>query len=226
MKIGHKFTVLFLPTTLFSLMLIFGLSFFLYQFFISTPDAEKEYQALMRNADPSKLESTPYVATQQHRQSHKDIWYTKEDQRMQLCLRSVDTELVLDHHDDNTELIEHMKDVTCYMQEELYYLLQDGHEVIKHQGGESQPEVGIPMQVIRYMKADTATYNYQTDHFFADNVQVSRYIIPGHQITFYLSDSTPLMHGIASSVEFSLVGNELNFTAHQLKATLHSPGKK
>lgn len=200
-----------------------------------TADIEA-YQALMRTIDPKKPENqpAPYTAKQQHRHTHKDLWFVKAGQRLQLRLRSTDTDLVLDHQDDTTEVIEYMHGVTCCMQEELYYLLPDGKEVQRRPDGlfftrhrnADDPTASIeingailrPMQVIRYMEADAATYYYQTDRFTAENVKMSRFIAPGHSLVELSKDLKPFMSGVARSVEFSLVGNDLNFTAYHMKA--------
>lgn len=204
----------------------------------------KEYSELVKSTDPKNLkeDSQPYVSTQQHRSTHKDIWFTQSGQRLQLRLRSADTQLVLEHQDRNTQIVEHMQDVTCFIQEELYYLLPDGREVIRQANGTLVPrrhnvsnlEVIIetdtnalkPMQVVRYLEADKASYYYQTDRFFAEQVHVSRVVAPGHKLIDSVKGLKPIMTGLARSAEFSIVGNELNFTAYQLKATLHSPGAK
>jgi hypothetical protein len=235
--------ILFLGITLISILLIFGVCALFYRFLFSFDALEhKEYWELMAKADPKKSEATaiPYTATQQHRQAHKDFWFMKNGQRLQLRLRSADTELVLDHHDEQTEVLEHMRDVKCFLQEELYYVLPDGSEAIQQPDGQitlrhheknqiltqiSDISQLKPMQIIRYMEADTATYYYQTDHFIAEHVKVSRFAAPGHALLESINGLKPMMSGIAQSVEFSLVGKDLNFTAYQLKATLHSTGR-
>lgn len=206
-----------------------------------SPTDVEEYEALVKSTDPSKSEdkSQSYTSTQQHRSTHKDIWFTQGGQRLQLRLRSQGTQLVLEHQENKTQIVEHMKGVTCCIQEELYYVLEDGREVRRKTDGslvsrqhnpkdvESIVDAGNstlkPMQVIRYLEADVASYYYQTDRFTAEQVHVSRIVIPGHELIESIKDYKPIMTGLARSVEFALVGNELNFTAYQLKATLYQP---
>lgn len=230
------------PTTLLSsLIVLIGALIYAYFALFSIGESDrKEYWVLMAQTDPH-LSQTPYTAKQHHHRVHKDIWFTKAGQRMQVRIYSADTELVLDRQDQQTEVVEKMHGVTCYMQEELYFVLPDGREVIKLEDGTlklrgSDPQkTGSlatieqtelkPLQIIRYLEADTASYYYQTDRFLADDVKVSRFITEGHTLVESLDGLKPLMDGIASSVEFSLVGDDLLFTAQQLKATIRTTGR-
>lgn len=196
---------------------------------------KKEYWQLMADANPAHATapSTPYIAKQQHRQAHKDIWFNDKGQRLHMYLRSADSELVLDHHDNTTEVVEHMYRVKCYMQEEIYYVLPDGREVEYRSNGQLRLRHGTqenlvfdskklkPMQIIRYMEAEKAAYYYHGDRFVADQVQISQFSVAGHSLIESISGLKPLMSGIAKSAEFSLVGNDLHFKAHQLKAKLN-----
>jgi hypothetical protein len=238
---GMRNIILFPGITLFTLTLfLVALALFYHTYFSYGPAERSEYLDLLAKADPKQSHTAaPYTATQQHHQAHKDIWFNKNGQRLQLRLRSADTELVLDHHDDKTEVLEHMRGVKCYLQEELFYLTPDGREAIPQPDGKlllrhgdaNDPQAQIapspllkPMQNIRYMEADAATYYYQNDHFVAERVKVSRFAVPGHKLIESVKGLHPLMTGIAQAVEFSLAGNDLNFTAYQLKATFHSSG--
>lgn len=224
------------------LTVIFVWSYFALANFAST-DVEK-YRELVKNSDPKQLNesSQNYVSTQQHHSTHKDIWFTQRGQRLQLRLRSKDTQLVLEHQDNKTQVVEHMHGVTCFIQEELYYVLPDKREVVRQVDGtfrlrgkstddaESLVAVGNatlkPMQTMRYLEADNASYFYQSDRFLAEQVKVSRIVAPGHDLKESLKGFKTIMTGLARSVEFSIVGNELNFTAYQLNATLHGNGGK
>lgn len=227
--------------SLISVLFLIGALAAVYGMLFSFSPADKgEYWKLMANADPAHSEapSSPYTAKQQHRQAHKDIWYNQKGQRLHMSLHSADTELVLDHHDNTTEVVEHMYGVKCYMQEELYYELPDGREVVYRADGQLRLRRGDsdavilandkelkPRQIIRYMEAATAAYYYNGDRFVADQVHISQFSAPGHVLIESIAGLKPLMSGLAKSAEFSLVGNDLNFTAHHLKARLHVSGK-
>lgn len=201
----------FTSLTLVSVAILLAVGLFSYfQLGFYTAEDLKEYESLVKSTDPQETDENaqPYTSTQQHRTTHKDIWFSQGDQRLQLRLRSEDTRLVLEHHDRNIQVVEHMQGVTCFIQEKLYYLTkEDGQR--------------IPMQIVRYLEADNASYYYQADRFLAEQVHVMRVAMPGHTLTESLEGLTPFMTGVARSVEFGLSGTELNFTAYQLKATLY-----
>jgi hypothetical protein len=226
--------------TIFSIVALFAIGIFsFFQLGSFTNEDVEEYENLIKSTNPQDTDKNlqPYTSTQQHRTTHKDIWFTQGDQRLQLRLRSKDTRLVLEHQDNNVQVVEHMQGVTCYIQEELYYVTKDGRElklkdngsyVLRKSDSKDAREIKLtdkisptPMQVIRYLEADNASYYYQSDRFLAEQVHVIRVAVPGHTLTESLKGLIPLMSGIARSVEFTLADNELNFTAYQLKATLH-----
>lgn len=201
----------------------------------------REYRELLQASDAKHAESAsqPYSAAQQHRKAQKDIWYTSTGQRLHAQISSADTELVLDHHDHQTAIIEDMHDVICYMQEAIYYQLPNGREVIMTTDGQlvlrgSNPEDPsnvinpdryplTPMQLIRYLEADSAVYTYQKSHLKANKVKLARYIAPGHTLPTSLDGMKLLMQGTARSAEFSVNENGPHFTAYEFKANLHTP---
>jgi hypothetical protein len=238
---GHRsfFTWKFLIfLTGFGIVMFFGFR----SFMRIKPEDVQEYRQLIENSDlgQAKNKSSPYTAKQQRDDIQKDISFMQGGERLQLRLIAVESQLVLDQHDGETALLEQMRDVHCYMQEELYFVLPDGREALRQSDGQllirhadpKNPSSWLPqkvpnlkpMQVIRYLQADEATYYYKTDEFVAQQVALSRFAVPGHQLV-ELHEGKPLMNGVAEKVEFSLAGKDLNFKAYQLKATFFNAGK-
>lgn len=160
--------------------------------------------------------------------------------RLRLCILADDAQMVVDHLNEESQVIEHMQGVTCYMQEELYYLLPDGREASLQVNGKllikkADPQQASswlavskemkPMQLIRVMEADHASYYYKTDQFVADKVKIARYAISGHDLPKTLKKEKILMKGNAAKVQFFLNGKDLNFQATQLKASIFGNGK-
>lgn len=212
--------------------------------FHSNEEDFKEYRRLVVMSNPTasdRAEKAQYTASQERTGVQKDILYLKGNDRLQMRLISSNALLVLDHHLESTELIENMQDVKCYMQEELYYVLPDGREASWQPKGKllvknadpAKEDSWIavntkglkPMQVIRYLEADTACYHYDSDLFKADNVSVSRYVVPGHDLVESIKGMKLVMAGKARAVEFSLAGKDLNFNAHQMKAKFYTGGR-
>lgn len=218
------------------LLVLFGYSLF------SFGDRDRqEYWTLMKQADPTLLNSssTPYTAKQQHHRVRKDIWFLQDSQRLKLRLASANAELVLDHHDNQTEVIEKMEDVVCCIQEELYYVMPNGNEIkklpnglfMKRKGDPYNPDDLVivesanltPKQVIRYLEAKTASYYYQGNRVIAYDVKLSQFIAPGHLLLETWKNLKPTLTGTASSVEFSVAGKDLNFNAENMKAAFYRP---
>ena len=191
-----------------------GLAFFVFSLVTYHEEDSRLYQQLIESEDPNHLnDASPYKAKQQRQAIQKDIFFTQKEERLQLRLISAEAELILDHHDDETEIIEQMHDVKCYMQEELFYVLPDGR---KTQAADAE---GVKaMQIIRYLEAEAASYHYKSEKFKAENVKISRYAVQGHQLEDFNQAAKLIMDGLAKKVEFSLSGKDLNFKAHQLKA--------
>ncbi len=235
-SLRFSFTVLFLLTLL-------GIVF--WRMGLITESAEKEYYKLMADAESSRSSSIhekPYTARQERQNIQKDLFFNKDNKRLQIHLTAAKAQLVLDHKDAHAYLVEHMQQVKCLMQEELYYVLPDGQEALLQPNGqlllrsssEKDPASWLPantpnlklMQIIRFIEADEADYYYKDDRFVAQTVKITRYSIPGHQLHEINSQAKFLMKGTAESVEFSLKGKnkDLNFKAHHLKGAFYDVG--
>lgn len=202
----------------------------IYAMFSVSEHDERAYRRLVETANPvnSNVKASPYTAKQQRTNVQKDILLTQGADRLLVHLTSTDSVLVLDRQENKMEIIEKMDNVKCVMQEELFYVLPDGREVIRRsdgnlvlrEAGDLIPDAeGMqPMQHVRYMEADHATYYYKNDNVIADHVKISRYTVSGHGLVTNFAFDKPSMTGLADNVEFSLKGPEVQFTAHRFKA--------
>lgn len=160
-------------------------------FTVSAKD-EKAYRKLVESANPinSNIKAVPYTAQQQRKGVQKDILFSQGADRLQIQLSSSDSVLVLDRQENKMEIVEKMQNVRCVMQEELYY---------------SPPDLK-PMQHLRCIEADHATYHYKNDHIMAEDVTISRYSVPGHTLVTSFDGLKPEMRGKAKNVEYALKG--------------------
>jgi hypothetical protein len=238
-KISRRLTILpiiggliILPLSIFALFtLVTSLS----------PETYAFYNDLMVSAGIKKsdIKTSPYQVKQQRTRVQKDILFAENESRLQLRLLADDSQMVLDHNDGQTAVIEQMNKVVCYMQEELYFVLPNGDEALFSKNQElrlrnqdpAKPESYVskdtqglkPMQIIRFMKADKGTYYYKSDLFYAESVKIERFIMNGHEFNGLSKDKKKIMDGIADSVEFSLDGKNINFKAGKLKASFYAP---
>lgn len=203
---------------------------------------EREYRQLMLDAESSgSVNSTPYTARQERQGVQKDFFFSKGKERLQIRLKAETAQLILDQKDVQTQIIEKMQKVKCFMQEELYYLMADGREVVWQPNGQFllkqadpkdpsswltlNPSELFPMQVVRFLEADEAEYYYKDGRFVGEEVKISRYILEGHQLQ-EIAQGHLLMKGVAGKVEFSFNGpeKELQFSAEKLKSTFFDLG--
>jgi len=209
----------------------------------ASPEDATTYKRLLSGLNERKNgpQSEQYEAKQKRVNVQKDILYMKDADRLQVRLTAADSRMVLDHHDGENNMIEHMNDMRCAMQEELYYVLSDGREAFLQENGQllirhsppSQPESWIaknhpglkPMQIVRFIEAETASYYYKTEFLKAEDVNISRFSAEGHALMSPWEKKQLLMKGIAESMEFSLSDKTPNFKASEMKTTLYLPEK-
>lgn len=210
-------------------------------FFLKISFSETEISAYHRLLqDHTDSSDNPYVATQTRKGILKEAFLTEESQRLQFRIKGSLAELVADHREGKTEYREHMKKVICDKQEKLYYVLKDGREAYLQEDGRllishadpSQVESWIsindpgvaPMQLIRRLTAETATYHYSSDSLTTENSRIESYAVPGHVLVDHL-ESTPLMSGEAKWCQLSLKKRPIQLQAQELRVVFNSGQK-
>lgn len=199
------------------------------------------YQKLIESSEiENQSDSSPAItARQQRSRVRKEFFFNKEGSRLHFILHSKQSELVFSDEGEHTEMVENMAGVACFIQEELYYLLPDGREVLPKENGallfrNEDPELpsswlkektdGLcAMQKVRYLESEKAVYYYKNNSFIANEVLMQKLIAKGHAPIETLDGLEPIMKGFAQTIEFSLGGNDLNFRAYHLKAKFYSP---
>jgi hypothetical protein len=168
------------------------------------PESIHHYKRLMTLSNKESVNSPKqdYTAKQSRVNVQKNVSFVDHGRVLEMRLQAGKSDLMFDHQAEKTQIVEKMENVVCLMQEELY-------ELPDH----------TPMQTIRSIHAKTASYYYKDDHFVADQVNYARYTFPGLTLPKNVDSGKPLMRGVAKAVEFSLDGKEMNFKAHELKAT-------
>lgn len=212
-----------------AMVLLVAVGYLLYSVLYSDVNHEA-YQNVIKAASQGEKDNQGKT-TQQRQLVAKDIWFTRDNLPLQLHLRSASSELVFEHHDTRSEIVEKMTDVICYVQEELFYLLNEETEVIRDESGklvwrdssdkivaEDDPQLK-PVQRIRYIVADNAIYYYHSGLLVANEVHLSQFILPGHKLVLTVEGKTPIMKGRAESLEISLLSKGLTFNAKKMTAT-------
>lgn len=188
--------------------IVIGLSLFLSALLIAclilpiTEKDRKTFHELLESSNPGQ--KTLLTFSEQAREGvTKELWYTRENDPLNVHIESKHSELFFFQQEGSIEVIEQLEGITSLMQEELYY------------------DDGKPMQLVRYMEAKRATYNYNTQLFIAEDAKLWKYRAPGHEPLQNVSGLSPLMAGAAQTIEFTMKGRDLCFQAHRLNATFH-----
>lgn len=205
--------------------------------FLQPKEADfKSYQQLMQISRPiqpdNKKEGPP--VKQQRVNTRKDFLLGDRESKPKFKITSEGSEIVFDNQDEQTEIKELMSHVTCLMQDELFYVLPDGREVKKSDNGryilrdipigtvdpyvEVDESQLLPMQTVRYILADKASYHYKSDRFEGHRVDLLQMILPTHGLNGDLAGGKITMRGTADKVQFKLFSGTPQFRAERLKA--------
>jgi hypothetical protein len=222
------------PTLVLSLIIVLFVSWLAWTLALPSREDYEEYLQLMEKAKPAKSDvPTPQVASKQTRkQVQREFFWNTPTGRLQTLLRYDNSSFSSDKAEDRREVIENMQHLTGYMQEELYYQLKDGREVIPQDDNSWKLRNGDPylptageesswksMQVIRYFAADTADYYYNSNLLIANQVDLIRFKAPGHLLVTTRQGYKPLVQGVARAIECSFAEGKPNFKAIELKAS-------
>jgi hypothetical protein len=100
-------------------------------------------------------------------------------------------------------VIENLEKIQCWMQDKLFVT----------------PDAS-KMQQTRFFIADHGTYQYSTQKFLAQTVELSLFRLPGHTLPQTFDPKAAFLKGIAKDVSFSVSGKVPHFQAEQFKAVL------
>ncbi len=135
-------------------------------------------------------------------------------------------------------VVETFYDVTGYVQHELFYVTQDGKEVIYSENGTLayrsnkplEPELSalmlFPKQRFRYFKAKEAIYDFHTSQLLAYEVKFWTFTVDGHEKVADPFAFKPEAVGEAKSMTFYVSGpeNKNQFSAEFLKVQFTPEG--
>lgn len=193
--------------------------------------------AALSNLNSTKTQqSASYQANQNREQVFKEYIAENGPERLSFKLFCPISSLSYREKLDRKELIETMNEVTCLMQEELYYVLPSGQKayrqpcqkVLIEHGDPDLPNSWLeandprlkPMQIVCRIIADQAVYSYHTNQLFAEALSIERFVLDGHALESIEKPRKLLMSGQAAHAEF-IPGKEITFKAENLKATLY-----
>ena len=175
--------------------------------FVTDRDILK-YKALIEECKKMEVESQNSVATQTRIGVRKDIFFAQEDNsRLHYRIDSSSSLLTMSPENNKLEILENLSNVQCWMQEKLYSI-----------GNKS-------MQQMRHLQASKGVYNLSKQEFIANDVMLSLFRIPGHELTTTIPASKAFLKGKAEDIEFTVSGKTPRFEAHQFNASFTPEGQ-
>jgi hypothetical protein len=187
------------------------------------------YEALKKHV--ARKSGTIKKVTKQIRWNvNKRLWLSEKPPRLSVELQGSRSEVNITMKKSETRFIETFFDAQGIMQQELFYKLPDGKEVVFGENGELKrrgetvPATDIdkdllqPMQRFRYFEAEHAIYDYQTHTLIAYDVNFWTYVAEGHEIVKDREKLWPESSGNASSMTVCHGGSvgALQFAAENL----------
>lgn len=162
------------------------------------PEERMEYRQLMQ---PSHLTGVP--EEYQSRQYRKDICRDIYVGDLQTRLIAAQGTLVFVQDEQEPGFVEELKQVECWMQEEI------------------TESVGAPVQVVRHIMAEKACFDYRTNTLTTEAISFERYTLPGKKLDYQAG--IPVLTGQATSAVVTFKEGKPGFEAKRLKIKL--PGK-
>lgn len=166
------------------------------------PHAILAYENLMDMCDRGEKNGEKEEMEPIHQKRYgvtKQFLYTKDHQRLQSRISSLESELIFDPKGAEKDVIENFTQLACTLQE------KSNQEHAQH---------------IRCLNAEKAVYMYKSGQLEANEVAVAEYLIAGEQWPNKLESFTPFIQGNAQKVHLSLL-KEPSFKAHEFEATLY-----
>lgn len=196
-------------------------------------DDKNSYEKLVNGENENNPIET-HVSKQRRSGLQKNMYFNDNYQRLEFKVNSGSSELALERKGRHLEVVEHLHDVVCWLQESVSFVLPDGRHAFPYEEGRllienktaEEPASWIPAdtpgilkeQIVLKLTAENAVYHYNGGLFEANNVNLWRYKTSESSFEEAPPASHLMTEGAASKVEFSLGGKGVNFKADNFKA--------
>jgi hypothetical protein len=201
LSIEAKHRLFFLALFVLGLLIVLYFIFFLFKTGPEDLVKLKELQ-LCSQGDVS---ATSFVDVKQYRKDiYKEIWQIDGLDRKMVKIQSPTSQVIVKEENGHLKMVEELSDFKCWMQEKIFY---------------SQSK---PMQELRHLKAQKASFSYEDYSFLAQQVFIFRYQAPGLTLPKYDKGLTLLMKANAKEATFKVKDGGFSFEANKLKATFYS----
>lgn len=167
----------------------------------TTVGEQQEYRAIMAQAtgeNPTGI----FEAHQKRDGIYRELLLPQNGSGLHVRMIADNGTITLRREEDAVVFIEHLENLSCLMQEELYY------------------QEGAPMQRLRLVEAAEASYNYKTNVLATEEMTFARFTAPGHDLPETAALMAPTLSGKANRAEITFKETGPAFHADHLKLTL------
>ncbi len=186
----------------YTFVLIAGLGLWLFSTLHISKADRIRFKELQQKGKAVLQASHPRSSQQSRAGVQKDLWITGADgRRLHDRIESLSSVLTLTPIDDHLDIIEHLSQIHCSMQDRI------------------TEQEGQPVQQVRYFEAASGIYQYSTNRFTAQSVSLALFRLPGTDLPLSFSQKSPFLKGIAQDVSFAVAGKSSQFQAKYFKAT-------
>lgn len=143
-------------------------------------------------------------ANQKRLKVTKDIWLTQDDNsRLHSRIASQSSLLVLKPNEKKLKLVEELHQISCLMQERLYYNEE------------------LPMQQVRLLEASSGEYHFSEKQLLSQGVSISVYRLSTHLLPQKIFSASPIFSGNAENISLITSGRTPDFKAKDFIAHMY-----
>ena len=134
----------------------------------------------------------------------KDIWLTQDDNsRLHHRIASKSSLLVLKPNGGKLKFIEELDQISCLMQERIYYNNE------------------LPMQQVRLLEANSGEYHFSEKQLLSQGVSISVYKLNTHTLPQEILSTSPIFSGNAENISLTTSDKTPDFQAKGFTAYMY-----
>lgn len=172
--------------------------------FFSNQKDSKNLQLIFEQSIGAKVDSLSQMHIKQERKNiYKEIWQVEGKTRKMIKIQSPASKVLIQEREGVVGLVEELSSCQCWIQDKLFYDKEQ------------------PMQEFRHLKAQNASFSYDSKLFTLQEASFYRYLAKGFHFPKQEKSALLLMKGTAKEARLQLQDSGFHFEADHLKATFY-----
>lgn len=183
-----------------------------------SPYNEKRYESVLKEFQPKNVQNSGVTSRSE---VSKNLWVKKEDQLYQYLIKSEGSSLHLNQlKAKGLKVIEKMNEVTCLLQQKIFYVDASGQEVDPKEVAEDQR---FERQHLCCLTVKKGTYNYFTKCFEGQKALIELIELPYHSFPNERpkKEAKMLLKGTCDTLYFHFIETKPNLKLHNLTAQIY-----